>query len=100
MSSTVNAAGEPISTSAVLMAASKHIAVRCRSENVAFINCKKKDPNPEKCLDKGRVVTHCVLNLKNLFHQGQYKHNLFERASSEVSQRDRCLCRLHVLLYQ
>ncbi|KAG1371531.1 putative NADH dehydrogenase [ubiquinone] 1 alpha subcomplex subunit 8-B [Cocos nucifera] len=63
MSSTVDAAGKPIPTSAVLMAASKHIALRCRAENVAFINCKKKDPDPEKCLDKGRVVTRCVLNL-------------------------------------
>ncbi|XP_010937923.1 NADH dehydrogenase [ubiquinone] 1 alpha subcomplex subunit 8-B [Elaeis guineensis] len=69
MSSTVDAAGEPIPTSAVLMAASKHIALRCRSENVAFINCKKKDPNPEKCLDKGRVVTRCVLNLLKELHQ-------------------------------
>ncbi|RZR89814.1 hypothetical protein BHM03_00017605 [Ensete ventricosum] len=63
MSSTVDAAGEPIPTSAVLMAAAKHIAARCRAENVAFIKCKKKDPNPEKCLDKGRQVTSCVLNL-------------------------------------
>ncbi|RZS23612.1 hypothetical protein BHM03_00056579 [Ensete ventricosum] len=63
MSSTVDAAGEPIPTSAVLMAAAKHITQRCRAENVAFIKCKKKDANPEKCLDKGRQVTSCVLNL-------------------------------------
>ncbi|KAG1339049.1 NADH dehydrogenase [ubiquinone] 1 alpha subcomplex subunit 8-A [Cocos nucifera] len=69
MSGTVDAAGEPIPTSAVLMAASKHIAVRCRAENMAFINCKKKDPNPEKCLDKGRAVTRCVLNLLKDLHQ-------------------------------
>lgn len=62
-SSSVDAAGEPIPTSSVLMAASKHIAVRCRSENMAFITCKKKDANPEKCLDKGRQVTACVVNL-------------------------------------
>ncbi|CAL9774130.1 unnamed protein product [Musa acuminata subsp. burmannicoides] len=62
MSGSVDAAGEPIPTSAVLMAAAKHIATRCRAENVAFIKCKKKDPNPEKCLDKGRHVTSCVLN--------------------------------------
>ncbi|XP_073113391.1 NADH dehydrogenase [ubiquinone] 1 alpha subcomplex subunit 8-B isoform X1 [Elaeis guineensis] len=68
MSGTVDAAGEPIPTSAVLMAASRHIAVRCRAENMAFINCKKKDPNPEKCLDKGRAVTRCVLNL----YRGQF----------------------------
>jgi NADH dehydrogenase (ubiquinone) 1 alpha subcomplex subunit 8 len=59
----VDASGEPIPTSSVLMAASKHIAVRCRAENVAFLNCKKKDPNPEKCLEKGRQVTSCVFNL-------------------------------------
>jgi NADH dehydrogenase (ubiquinone) 1 alpha subcomplex subunit 8 len=63
MASTVDATGEPITTSSVLMAASKHIALRCRSENVAFLNCKKKDGNPEKCLDKGRQVTRCVLDL-------------------------------------
>lgn len=62
-SAPVDASGEPIPTSSVLMAASKHIAVRCRPENVAFLNCKKKDPNPEKCLEKGRQVTRCVLSL-------------------------------------
>ncbi|CAL9115191.1 NADH dehydrogenase [ubiquinone] 1 alpha subcomplex subunit 8-B-like [Musa acuminata AAA Group] len=69
MSSTVDAAGEPIPTSAVLMAAAKHISQRCRAENVAFIKCKKKDANPEKCLDKGRQVTSCVLNLLKELHQ-------------------------------
>ncbi|KAJ8493862.1 hypothetical protein OPV22_015583 [Ensete ventricosum] len=69
MSSTVDAAGEPIPTSAVLMAAAKHITQRCRAENVAFIKCKKKDANPEKCLDKGRQVTSCVLNLLKELHQ-------------------------------
>ncbi|RZS24450.1 hypothetical protein BHM03_00057516 [Ensete ventricosum] len=44
------------------MAAAKHIATRCRADNVTFIECKKKDPNPEKCLNKGRHVTCCVLN--------------------------------------
>uniref|UniRef100_A0ACD5WWS0 Uncharacterized protein n=1 Tax=Avena sativa TaxID=4498 RepID=A0ACD5WWS0_AVESA len=65
----VDASGEPIPTSSVLMAASKHIAVRCRPENVAFLNCKKKDPNPEKCLEKGRQVTRCVFNLLKELHQ-------------------------------
>lgn len=54
---------EPIPTSAVLMASSKHIGFRCRDENVAFLKCKKKDPNPEKCLDKGQQVTRCVFSL-------------------------------------
>eukprot|EP00262_Sarcandra_glabra_P005203 TRINITY_DN16555_c1_g1_i1.p1 TRINITY_DN16555_c1_g1~~TRINITY_DN16555_c1_g1_i1.p1 ORF type:complete len:108 (+),score=6.96 TRINITY_DN16555_c1_g1_i1:299-622(+) len=69
MTSTIDAAGEPIPTSAVLMAASKHIAVKCRSENMAFIQCKKKDPNPEKCLHKGQEVTQCVLTLLKSLHQ-------------------------------
>ncbi|KAL2925610.1 NADH dehydrogenase [ubiquinone] 1 alpha subcomplex subunit 8-B [Bienertia sinuspersici] len=53
---------EPIPTSAVLMASSKHINIKCRDENVAFLKCKQKDPNPEKCLDKGQQVTRCVLS--------------------------------------
>ncbi|KAK9137031.1 hypothetical protein Sjap_007625 [Stephania japonica] len=65
----VDESGEPIPTSAVLMASSKHIATKCRSENLAFINCKKKDPNPEKCLEKGREVTRCVLHLLKDLHQ-------------------------------
>ncbi|KAI6693153.1 hypothetical protein NL676_020863 [Syzygium grande] len=70
MASPVDAAGEPIPTSAVLMASSKHIAARCRPENVAFLKCKQKDPNPEKCLEKGREVTRCVLSLlKDLHHR-------------------------------
>ncbi|PSR92675.1 NADH dehydrogenase [ubiquinone] 1 alpha subcomplex subunit 8-B like [Actinidia chinensis var. chinensis] len=63
MSNSVDAEGDPIPTSAVLMASAKHIATRCRAENVAFLKCKKEDPNPEKCLEKGRQVTRCVLGL-------------------------------------
>lgn len=63
MASAVDAAGDPIPTSAVLMSSSKHIANMCRSENVEFLQCKKKDPNPEKCLEKGHQVTRCVLSL-------------------------------------
>ncbi|KAF5452411.1 hypothetical protein F2P56_027411, partial [Juglans regia] len=69
MASAVDAAGDPIPTSAVLTASSKHIAVRCQAENVAFLKCKKQDPNPEKCLDKGRQVTRCVLGLLKDLHQ-------------------------------
>ncbi|GJS57700.1 NADH dehydrogenase [ubiquinone] 1 alpha subcomplex subunit 8-B-like protein [Tanacetum coccineum] len=65
--------GEPIPTSAVLMSASKHIATRCRGENVAFLKCKKDDPNPEKCLEKGRqAYDMCVklrLRLRDLHQQ-------------------------------
>ncbi|KAF6167230.1 hypothetical protein GIB67_029868 [Kingdonia uniflora] len=61
--------GDPIPTSAVLTAASKHISTKCRAENMAFLNCKKNDPNPEKCLEKGRQVTSCVLNLLKGLHE-------------------------------
>ncbi|KAK4403844.1 UNVERIFIED_CONTAM: NADH dehydrogenase [ubiquinone] 1 alpha subcomplex subunit-B [Sesamum angustifolium] len=70
MASAVDAAaGESIPTSSVLMAAAKHIGTKCRGENVAFLKCKKDDPNPEKCLDKGRQVTQCVLHLLKDLHQ-------------------------------
>ncbi|KAK4267750.1 hypothetical protein QN277_024490 [Acacia crassicarpa] len=69
MASSVDASGNPIPTSAVLMAASKHIGFKCQSENLDFLRCKKKDPNPEKCLDKGQEVTRCVLNLLKDLHK-------------------------------
>ncbi|XP_024371981.1 NADH dehydrogenase [ubiquinone] 1 alpha subcomplex subunit 8-A [Physcomitrium patens] len=53
----------PITTSAVLMSSSKHIASKCGAENRAFLDCKKNDPNPEKCLQKGQNVTQCVISL-------------------------------------
>ncbi|XP_024385995.1 NADH dehydrogenase [ubiquinone] 1 alpha subcomplex subunit 8-A [Physcomitrium patens] len=58
-----SAEGAPITTSAVLMSASKHIASRCSVENRAFLDCKKNDPNPEKCLQQGQNVTRCVISL-------------------------------------
>ncbi|RZC18777.1 NADH dehydrogenase [ubiquinone] 1 alpha subcomplex subunit 8-B isoform A, partial [Glycine soja] len=69
MASAVDASGNPIPTSAVLMASSKHIGIRCHSENLEFLKCKKKDQNPENCLDKGRDVTRCVLGLLKDLHQ-------------------------------
>ncbi|KAK4586931.1 hypothetical protein RGQ29_023895 [Quercus rubra] len=68
-SSAADPSGEPIPTSAVLMAASRHIGLRCEAENLEFLRCKKKDPNPEKCLDKGQQVTRCVLGLLKDLHQ-------------------------------
>ncbi|KAL5712752.1 hypothetical protein ACHQM5_014892 [Ranunculus cassubicifolius] len=68
-STVIDAVGEPVPTSAVLMASSKHIASRCRGANMAFLQCKKKDGNPEKCLEEGRQVTNCVLNLLKSLHQ-------------------------------
>ncbi|XP_028061431.1 NADH dehydrogenase [ubiquinone] 1 alpha subcomplex subunit 8-B-like, partial [Camellia sinensis] len=63
MSTNVDAVGDPIPTSAVLMASAKHVEINCRGENIAFLKCKKDDPNPEKCLDKGHQVTRCVFGL-------------------------------------
>lgn len=54
---------ERLPASAVLMAISKHIAIRCREQNVKFMECKKGDRNPEKCLAEGDEVTGCVLGL-------------------------------------
>lgn len=53
----------PVTTSAVLMSTSKHITSRCGEENRAFLNCKRDDPNPEKCLAQGQKVTKCVVSL-------------------------------------
>ena len=47
----------------MLMAANKHIAARCAEQNAAFMKCKREDPNPEVCLEKGAAVTGCVVNL-------------------------------------
>ncbi|KAL5541767.1 hypothetical protein UlMin_009477 [Ulmus minor] len=69
MASAVDASGDPIPTSAVLMSSAKHIGLKCREENMAFLRCKKQDPNPEKCLDKGQQVTRCVLGLLKDLHQ-------------------------------
>jgi len=55
--------GAPITTSAVLMSASKHIGSKCGAQNRAFLDCKRSDPNPEKCLQQGQNVTRCVISL-------------------------------------
>eukprot|EP00271_Cylindrocystis_brebissonii_P006631 TRINITY_DN193_c0_g1_i1.p1 TRINITY_DN193_c0_g1~~TRINITY_DN193_c0_g1_i1.p1 ORF type:complete len:107 (+),score=13.99 TRINITY_DN193_c0_g1_i1:335-655(+) len=59
----------PLTTSAVLMSASKHISSRCADENLAFLKCKKADENPEKCLKQGENVTKCVLSLLSELHE-------------------------------
>ncbi|KAK9822386.1 hypothetical protein WJX81_007040 [Elliptochloris bilobata] len=53
----------PPPTSAVLMSISKHIAVRCKKPNAAFIACKKVDRNPEACLSQGNAVTSCTIDV-------------------------------------
>ena len=49
--------------SAVLMAASKHVAVSCAAASAAFIECKKRDKDPGACLAAGDAVTSCVAGL-------------------------------------
>ncbi|XP_074312488.1 NADH dehydrogenase [ubiquinone] 1 alpha subcomplex subunit 8-B-like [Silene latifolia] len=75
-------AEDPVPTSSVLMAASKQIGIRCRNENVAFLKCKKKDADPEKCLDKGRDVTRCVFSLLKDLHQ---------KCNKEMDEYSRCM---------
>ncbi|XP_047332537.1 NADH dehydrogenase [ubiquinone] 1 alpha subcomplex subunit 8-B-like [Impatiens glandulifera] len=82
MASTVDVTSDPIPTSSVLMASANHIASRCRNENVAFIKCKKDDPNPEKCLDKGKQVTRCVFGLLKDLH---------ERCTKEMDAYSGCM---------
>ena len=53
----------PPPTSAVLMSISKHIAIRCKKPNAAFIACKKEDRNPEACLSQGNAVTSCTIDV-------------------------------------
>lgn len=62
------AEGSPVTTSAVLMSVSKHITRHCRSQNKAFLDCKRADPNPETCLHRGQDVTRCVLSLLKELH--------------------------------
>jgi len=54
---------ESLPVSAVLMSVAKHVAVRCGKENKEFMDCKGEDRDPEKCLEQGRKVTRCVMDL-------------------------------------
>ena len=54
---------ETLPVSAVLMSIAKHVAIRCRVENKAFMDCKNEDRNPEKCQKQGEQVTKCVITL-------------------------------------
>lgn len=56
-------AESPLPTSAVLMSIAKHIAINCKSENTAFMECKLGDRNPEACLAQGEAVTKCTIAL-------------------------------------
>ncbi|KAI5075248.1 hypothetical protein GOP47_0009887 [Adiantum capillus-veneris] len=59
----------PVTTSAVLMSASKHLSHYCREENRAFVICKRADSDPEKCIHRGLEVTRCTLSLLKRLHE-------------------------------
>ncbi|CAK9329031.1 unnamed protein product [Citrullus colocynthis] len=71
MASVVDAAGDPIPTSAVVMSSSKHIANKCRSENVAvaYPPLQTQGFQLGEMLNKGHQVTRCVLSLVKDLHQ-------------------------------
>ena len=56
-------ADTPVPASSVLFAVSKQIASACADKNRAFLACKKRDKNPEACLNEGDAVTSCVVDL-------------------------------------
>ena len=70
MSAGESSGAEAISTptSALLMAASKHVAVGCSKVNAAYVHCKDaNNGDPRKCLKEGEAVTNCVITqLKDL----------------------------------
>ncbi len=47
--------------SSVLYAAAKEIGTHCAAANTAFLRCKAKDADPEKCLREGEAVQECAL---------------------------------------
>ena len=53
--------GTPPPTSAVLMSISKHLAVKCSKQSKDYIECKRRDKNPESCLKEGDTVTSCAI---------------------------------------
>ena len=56
-------ADAPVPVSSVLLAVSRQIASSCAAQNRAFLDCKRRDKNPEVCLTEGDDVTSCVINL-------------------------------------
>ena len=69
-------------TSEVLLAAYTFIGVSCKAQNVAFLECKKADRNPEACLGPGEAVATCV--------QGVIKA-LDSKTHREFANYQRCL---------
>ena len=56
-------ADTPVPVSSVLLAVSRQIASTCAAQNRAFLDCKRRDKNPEACLGQGDEVTGCVIGL-------------------------------------
>ena len=52
----------PPPTSAVLMSISKHLATKCNKQSKDYIECKRRDKNPESCIREGDTVTACAID--------------------------------------
>eukprot|EP00127_Corallochytrium_limacisporum_P001810 Clim_evm17s84 gene=Clim_evmTU17s84 len=50
-------------TSSVLLGAARFIQPECRKIGDAFILCKAKKQDPQKCLEEGKAVTQCALGV-------------------------------------
>jgi hypothetical protein len=48
---------------ATLYAIHKHIAVKCKDYNSAWLKCKEKNADPAKCISVGKDVMKCVTDL-------------------------------------
>lgn len=50
-------------TSSELYAMSKHLAVKCSSQEVSYLNCKDKYSHPEDCIQEAKAIIKCSENL-------------------------------------
>eukprot|EP00879_Flechtneria_rotunda_P003522 GHRR01003753.1.p2 GENE.GHRR01003753.1~~GHRR01003753.1.p2 ORF type:complete len:103 (+),score=17.58 GHRR01003753.1:226-534(+) len=50
-------------TSSELYAMSKHLAVKCYRDELAYLNCKDKYNHPEDCLQEAKAVIKCSESL-------------------------------------
>ena len=46
-----------------LLAIHKHIATKCVGVNEAWLDCKDKNQDPQKCIDVGKEVLSCTHQL-------------------------------------
>ena len=54
---------EVLETSTELWAAAKIVGRACEAQNFAFIKCKATNADPSLCLQQGRAVTDCAVNV-------------------------------------